>query len=93
VADIQQKENEIIALSNDPHFCVSSVFVTFETEAYQRDVLRALSGVKSKGNETREVHKYDGTVLRVKEPDEPLSIRWTDLSVSGYVSRHDDRDL
>ena len=71
---------------------VSNVFVSFETEAAQRRVLSALSlgSIDVSRNNSRALsnpqHMFrrghdDERVLKVKEPDEPSSIRWADLNV------------
>jgi len=57
---------------------VSNVFVTFETEADQRKVLNLMlngGAVHAKDLLFRGTH-----VLKVKEPDEPNTIRWQDLN-------------
>jgi hypothetical protein len=67
---------------------VSNVFVTFETEAAQRQVLSALSvGSRATAKNNIEVMKdhptylFRGkTLLRVEEPDEPSTVRWQDLN-------------
>lgn len=37
--------------------------------------------------------KYDGTVLRVLEPDEPAAVRWLDLDDSFIVSTRKKRNF
>lgn len=68
---------------------VNNVFLSFETEAGQRRVLEALSvGAIAANHNTVRVHKnhpehlFRGElVLRVKEPEEPSTVRWRDLNV------------
>lgn len=72
-----------LAQRNHP---VSSIFVTFETEAAQRRVLSALNvGKYATNHQNRDAvsdpkYLFKGTVLRVVEPEEPSSIRWQDLN-------------
>jgi len=79
VEDIGKKEDEIFELTKE-EFNVSRVFVTFDTEASQRNVLEKLYTAKYKRHTIDSSQRYDGTILKVHEPDEPVSIRWTDLS-------------
>jgi len=65
----------------------TNVFVTFETEKAQREVLTALNfgSLDVKRNNTKMVsnpnHLFRGeTVLKVSEPDEPNTVRWQDLN-------------
>jgi len=68
---------------------VSNVFLSFETEAAQRQVLTALSvgAIAANHNNVRVHHQnpeflFRGDiVLRVMEPDEPSTVRWRDLNV------------
>lgn len=71
----------------------SNVFVCFETEAAQRQVLTTLSvgALAAKRHDERVLpdHKYlfRGThVLQVEEPEEPNTIRWEDLN-SPFLER------
>mmetsp|Transcript_24108 Transcript_24108/g.35726 ORF Transcript_24108/g.35726 Transcript_24108/m.35726 type:complete len:1034 (-) Transcript_24108:246-3347(-) len=66
----------------------SNVFVTFETEKEQREVLSALSvgsyHVKRQNIEKCRESKHlfrDKLMLQVKEPQEPNTIRWADLNL------------
>jgi len=58
---------------------VTNVFVTFETEAAQRQVLTMLSN--SSIAKHRGLLFRDKVALKAKEPDEPNTIRWQDLNV------------
>mmetsp|Transcript_29806 Transcript_29806/g.49189 ORF Transcript_29806/g.49189 Transcript_29806/m.49189 type:complete len:964 (-) Transcript_29806:41-2932(-) len=66
---------------------VTQVYVTFETEAGQRNALEALSTstMVINLNQTDQVPPstvYEGKVLHVIEPPEPNTVRWLDLHVS-----------
>jgi len=84
VKDINEKESEIVdkikALREESK--VTSVFVTFDTEKSQRKVLKKLSVARFQEKNMESDKMYQGTVLRVVEPDEPVSIRWLDLDDS-----------
>jgi len=74
-------------------FPVTNVFVTFETETDQRNVLRKLSvgSLKAYRNDHRALADpkflFRGKhVLAVEEPDEPSAIRWQDLN-AGTMQR------
>lgn len=84
VADIRKRDDEIVAFAKKtkPNFNVARVFVTFQTEKNQRGVFKALAVAKLKRKGVSENVKYQNTVLKVIEPDEPLSIRWSDLNSS-----------
>ena len=65
----------------------TSIFLTFETEKAQRDVLATLSVSKSDAlrNNTKalkdEKHLFRGKhVLEIIEPEEPSTIRWSNLN-------------
>ena len=71
---------------------VSNVFISFETEAAQRRVLSALSigsmdvarnSSKALGDPKYMFRRGKDTerILKVKEPEEPSTIRWADLNV------------
>ena len=67
----------------------TNVFLTFETEAEQRDVLEKMSVgiVQAEKNIKKAVadpkYLFRGEhVLYVSEPEEPSTIRWKDLNVS-----------
>jgi hypothetical protein len=87
VKDIQQIEDDIVVIANDPKYNVVRVFVTFNTEHDQRAVLSTLSVAKFKRKYAKEEHKFEGKVLKILEPDEPLAIRWLDLQDSSTVSK------
>jgi len=80
VTDIRQRDDEIVAFADNPEFNVARVFVTFEKETYQRLVMKTLSVASINKKNVAGNLRYGDTVLKVIEPDEPLSIRWTDLS-------------
>lgn len=61
------------------NFGISHVFISFETEHMQRAVLEKMQVPKSLYHTIDDSLKFEGTVLRVMEPDEPSSIRWNDL--------------
>ena len=90
LAAIREKENEIIEIAKDPKFNVVSVFVVFNTEKSQRNVLQTLSVPRFMETKMKEEHKYEGNILKVIEPDEPESIRWTNLEDTLIVSRNKD---
>ena len=67
----------------------TNVFVTFETEQAQRQVLAAynLGSIDVRRNNIHKIsnpkHLFRGQhILHVKEPDEPNTIRWQDLNVT-----------
>ena len=68
---------------------VNNVFLSFETEASQRQVLKALSvgSIAASRNNARVMKDHPNylfrgeLLLRVKEPDEPSTVRWEDLNV------------
>ena len=93
VTDIRQRDDEIVAFADNPEFNVARVFVTFEKETYQRLVMKTLSVASINKKNVAGNLRYGDTVLKVIEPDEPLSIRWTDLSSTVTVSRNEDRYL
>jgi hypothetical protein len=65
----------------------TNIFVTFEKESHQRQVLSKLSVGKryKKRNDPRALehpkYMFEGTVLNACEATEPTSIRWGDLNV------------
>jgi hypothetical protein len=65
----------------------TNIFVTFEKESHQRQVLSKLSVGKRyiKKNDPRGLehpkYLFEGTVLNACEATEPTSIRWEDLNV------------
>jgi hypothetical protein len=65
----------------------TNIFVTFERESHQRQVLSKLSVGKKyiKKNDPRGLehpkYMFEGTVLNACEATEPTSIRWEDLNV------------
>lgn len=66
---------------------------TFDTEKSQRKVLKKLSVARLKEKYMDSERKYDGTVLRVLEPDEPAAVRWLDLDDSFIVSTRKKRNF
>jgi hypothetical protein len=70
---------------------VTNVFVTFETEKDQRNVLSSLSvgSASASRNDTSAVsvpnYLFRGKhVLKLKEPDEPSTVRWQDLNAGQW---------
>jgi hypothetical protein len=70
---------------------VTNVFLTFETEKDQRQVLSSLSvgSFKANRNDVKAVkdpkHLFRGKyVLNVSEPDEPNTVRWQDLNAGAW---------
>jgi len=72
---------------------VSNVFVSFETEEAQRFVLNSLSlgSLEVSRNDSKALAnakfmfrrgRDDERILKVKEPEEPSTIRWADLNVT-----------
>jgi hypothetical protein len=55
---------------------VSSVFVTFETEESQREILSVLTNKKLSDKK----YLFHGEFLEIMEPAEPSSIRWKDIN-------------
>jgi hypothetical protein len=69
------KEIDDFAQSNFP---ASNIFITFETEDMQYEVLKKMTYAKA--NKTIDSkYKFDGLTLKIKEADEPSAIRWVDL--------------
>ena len=65
---------------------VSSVFVTFETEHSQREVLKVLSHPILSIPHMQRKYKFNGNTLHVSTTEEPDAIRWQDLNVPMRVS-------
>ncbi len=82
---IQKQHEEVLRLS-EQEYSVSSIFVTFQTERQQMEVLDALTVPKLRTGALDEKYKYEDTVLNVSEPAEPNAIRWGDLNVGKCVS-------
>lgn len=83
--NIAKEESQIRTLS-EKHYNVSSIFVIFETEATQREVLKSLSPPIYMRKSIKESLKFNGVVLDVKKTEEPSAIRWEDLNVPTMVS-------
>jgi hypothetical protein len=68
-------------------YACTNVFVTFEKEQDQREVLEKLSvGKKYSRNDDPKTlsdpkYVFEGTVLNVREATEPNSIRWAELNI------------
>ncbi len=84
-ASIQQVDLEIQELSKRA-YDVSSVFITFETETAQRDVLSTLCLPVLHLSNLDDKYKFNGIALKVSPTEEPDAIRWQDLNVSMRVS-------
>jgi hypothetical protein len=76
-------------LKKDSDFPVTNVFVTFETEKAQREVLGKLTvgSIAARNNDTSAVsdpkYLFRGQhVLEIDEPEEPSSIRWQELNAT-----------
>lgn len=97
--DMAALHNKLIVLSSEIRglsqldYDVTKVFITFETERAQREILSKMSvgtldvfRQKSNRFSEEEDQKYlfgdDKIVLDVYEPEEPSSIRWEDLNSS-----------
>ena len=90
--DVAYHYNEIVRLTSKIRglsqikYNASKVYVTFETEAAQRNALSILSrGVlditRNNTNSMLKKHLFRGNrVLSVSEPEEPSTVRWEDLS-------------
>ena len=86
------KENEeAIRELSEKEYEVTDVFITFETEAAQRQALSSLSVGKlaimnQDQNALSENLKFRGKILlEVSEPAEPSSVRWQDISTDWKV--------
>jgi hypothetical protein len=77
VAHIQQLDEEIRDLATEDRD-VTTVFVTFETEAAQRKVL----SIMKTSEQYDAKYCFREGFLDVDEPNEPSSIRWHDLNES-----------
>jgi len=89
IALLENLENKIRTLQK-LEYPVVKVFVTFETEAGQRNALAALTVSKSSSwfnlkNTVPSTALFHGKVLEVIQPKEPNSIRWTDLGVATWI--------
>jgi hypothetical protein len=89
-ANLQQMEITIKKLQTS-EYSVTKVFVTFETEAGQRNALAALTTSKMNTwfNRTKEVGSsavFHGKVLEVVKPMDPSAVRWQDLGIPTWVS-------
>eukprot|EP00535_Pseudo-nitzschia_heimii_P002305 CAMPEP_0197188562 /NCGR_PEP_ID=MMETSP1423-20130617/18015_1 /TAXON_ID=476441 /ORGANISM="Pseudo-nitzschia heimii, Strain UNC1101" /LENGTH=924 /DNA_ID=CAMNT_0042640429 /DNA_START=119 /DNA_END=2893 /DNA_ORIENTATION=+ len=85
--DLEEKVKELSQLE----YPVTNVFVTFETEEDQREVLKQLDASRSKakrnGSSAGSDNLFRGEiVLQVREAEEPDTIRWQDLN-SGFSKR------
>jgi len=83
---VKRTEVEIVALTKDPQYNVSEVFMTFSTEEEQRKVLDELTVPRLREWQMDKKYWYEETVLRIMEPDEPESICWSNLDVTIPVS-------
>lgn len=77
------KEIEDCAQSNFP---ASNIFITFETEDMQYEILKKMTYAKAKKSIDSK-YKFDGLTLKIKEVDEPSAIRWTDLDENSKSRR------
>jgi len=78
------RENYTIEKLLGREYNVTNVFVTFETERAARKVLKAMTFPILRREKNGEF-RYNGTVLRVKQADEPSSIRWGHIGRSPFV--------
>ena len=72
---------------------MSTVFITFNTEQNQREVLEKMNIPCYNRKNLDERYQFEATdgkktVLKISEPDEPSSIRWNDLDESLKVSAY-----
>jgi len=86
--NIKEIDDKVAQLSKKEYDC-TTVYITFETEQAQRYILETLTTSIHNANRQSiptdfpvECLFRDKHLLRVKEPDEPNSIRWMDLNVS-----------
>lgn len=79
--------NEEIEEATNSHFPASKIFLIFETENMQNEVLKHMTYAKSKKVVDKK-YKFDGFTLKVKVPDEPSSIRWANLDESPKTLRN-----
>lgn len=88
LSKVKQVDSQINKLLEEPHFEPTNIFITFETEEMQADVLEAM---KKPDHLIDDSVKFEGELLHVTKPDEPSSIRWhslnSTLSVSLYFSK------
>lgn len=72
----------------------SNVFVSFEKESHQREVLSKLSTGKKyiRNNDSAGLenpkYMFEGTVLNVAQASEPNAIRWEDLNFRSSTRRN-----
>ena len=82
-----KKENLTIQELIYKEYDISKVFITFETEHTQRDVLIALSLPILHNELTDGDNKFRGDLtLKITSCEEPDAIRWKDLGVPLHVS-------
>jgi len=83
---VTRLEEKIKELS-EKTVAVSTVFITFNTEQNQREVLEKMNIPCYNRKNLDERYQFEATdgkktVLKISEPDEPSSIRWNDLDES-----------
>lgn len=82
-----EKENLNIQDLINKEYDITKVFITFETEHVQRDILKAMSLPILRNELENEDHKFRGDItLKITSCEEPDAIRWKDLGVPLYVS-------
>ena len=89
---VTRLEEKIKELS-EKTVAVSTVFITFNTEQNQREVLEKMNIPCYNRKNLDERYQFEATdgkktVLKISEPDEPSSIRWNDLDESLKVSAY-----
>ncbi len=74
-----EEKIKLLLVKNKP---VVSVFITFETESSQRQVLKKLrkEAAKGKSFDRKYAFREGHQALKVKEAAEPSAVRWQDLS-------------
>ena len=86
-ASIREAEDEVVSLAAaPPELNAVGVFVVFDSEAGQREVLERMSFGKWREGEVGAEWRLEGRALRVVEPDEPLSVLWCNLEDTVSVS-------
>lgn len=79
---------KIVKLSKDKNqTAVNKVFITFETEEDQRNVLSCLSSSPFEAftGFSNTAPQFRGTILRVERPAEPSDVRWENIGENVFV--------
>uniref|UniRef100_A0A7S3QJ10 CSC1/OSCA1-like cytosolic domain-containing protein n=1 Tax=Chaetoceros debilis TaxID=122233 RepID=A0A7S3QJ10_9STRA len=81
-----KNQTAVISTLSEKDYAVASVFVTFQTQVQQKEVLGKLlvPAFCSRRKLDYKKYIYEGTILKVSEPAEPSAIHWWDLNVAAW---------